>query len=244
MGFRDRVRWINTSKEGWIDNAREFKPDIILHSAWAGVGREDRDDMELQKKNIGLAEELIHIARLSNTKTIIGLGSQAEYGYLDSIAKEDMEAKPLTAYGKTKLRVMNMFREFGKERDINWYWLRVFALCGGRQDETWLIPSLISKIKDKETNYINLGSGEERFAYLDVREAAAHIRKVVESPDRGSGIYNISGVGARSIREIVEDIRDELRPDFELRFGMLSQRKTQSLWVEGCMSKFNRDFGY
>lgn len=241
--FKDKVKWVDMDCGTWIKEAVEFMPDIIIHSAWIGVEAKDRDDYELQEKNISFVDKLISIAEKTNPVKFIGFGSQAEYGYLDSVVLEEMECKPDFAYGKIKLEVLDKIKSFCERKNISWYWLRVFSVRGEREGQNWLLPSFEKKLKDGNETSMDFTLGEQKYAYLDVKVAASYVVKIVEKENGKSGIYNISAIGAKSIRDILTEIRDKLRPDFVLNFGALPTRPNQSSIIEGKMDKFFNEFG-
>lgn len=241
--FKDEVKWVDTDSGDWILKAVEFMPDIIIHSAWIGVEAKDRDDYELQNKNIDFVDKLISIAEKTKPIKFIGFGSQAEYGYLDSVVSEEKECKPDFAYGKVKLEVLDKIKSFCEGKGISWYWLRVFSVRGEREGQNWLLPSFERKLKDGNENSMDFTLGEQKYAYLDVKVAASYVAKIIEKENGKSGIYNISAIGAKSIRDILTEIRDRLRPNFVLNFGALPTRPNQSSIIEGKMDKFFNEFG-
>jgi nucleoside-diphosphate-sugar epimerase len=117
---------------------------------------------------------------------------------------------------------------------------RLFSLFGEKENETWLFPSVIKKIKTESEMDFTLG--EQKYAYLYVKDFALIINKIVKY-DVESGIYNVSSDIVRSIRSIVEEIRDRLKPNFQLNFGVLNYRDYQSMHVQGSIDKLNNQIG-
>jgi NAD dependent epimerase/dehydratase family. len=240
--FVDKVQWINTDIQGWEEEVVEFTPECIIHSAWIGVQAKDRDNKVLQEKNFSLFQSILNIAKVSKTKKIIAFGSQAEYGYLNSVVSEEKECLPQFAYGKTKLQVMNMLKTFAEQNNVKWYWLRVFSVRGEREGQNWLLPSFEHKLKDPEQKEMDFTLGEQCYSYLSCETLAWWVSKIVKKIDGKSGIYNFSAQGAKPIRQILTQIRDSQRPDFKLNFGALPTRKGQSTIIEGKMDKFFSEF--
>jgi len=138
---------------------------------------------------------------------------------------------------------LDKIKRFCEGNGISWYWLRVFAVRGEREGQNWLLPSFERKMKDENETSMDFTLGEQKYAYLDVKVAASYVGKIVEKENGKSGIYNISAEGAKSIRDILTEIRDRLRPDFVLNFGALPTRPNQSSIIEGKMDKFFNEFG-
>ena len=61
------------------------KPDIVIHSAWEGVGGALRSG-DIQLDNIRTTVALADAAIAAGARKLVGIGSQAEYGRYDKLA--------------------------------------------------------------------------------------------------------------------------------------------------------------
>lgn len=231
--FLHKIDWVDIN-DGYQDIIIKKKPDVIIHSAWIGVEAKDRDDWEMQAKNIQFLMELLGLAREVKLKQFLFFGSQAEYGNINGTVKEDKLPTSTNAYGSIKLACYEIFKTFSETHNIEWIWLRLFSLFGEKEDKNWLIPSMIQKMKS-ETE-MNFTKGEQKYAYLYVKDFSQIIFKII-SQRVPSGIYNISSDEVRSLKSIIEEVRDIVNPQFILNFGALPYRENQSMHIEGDMSK-------
>jgi nucleoside-diphosphate-sugar epimerase len=214
--------------------------DTIIHGAWIGVESDQRNNWIQQTKNIPFLVSLLDVAKAVGVKKIIFLGYQAENGNKYGKISEDHEAEALNAYASTKLACMEILKTFCKTNDINWIWLRLFSLFGEKENQNWLIPSLInSMLRDKQMDFT---SGEQKYAYLYVKDYASMMNKIVTMSIE-SGIYNISSNKTRTIKSLVEDIRNYINPEFILNFGTLNYRDNQSMHMEGDILKLSAQIG-
>src|SRR5215472_18844102 len=78
------------------------RPDIVIHSAWEGVGGALRSD-DIQLENIRTAVALADAAIASGARKFVGIGSQAEYGRYDRRILESDLPQPTRLYGAAKL---------------------------------------------------------------------------------------------------------------------------------------------
>jgi nucleoside-diphosphate-sugar epimerase len=241
QSFMNNVKWVNKDSELWVDQIIEFKPDIIIHAAWNGVSSTNREDWNSQLSNIDFMFQLMKIAGKSNIRKFISLGSQAEYGQFDGKIAEDYPLNPTSSYGAIKLAVLEHLKSFCEDKCIDWYWLRVFSVFGERENERWLIPSVIKKMLSG-SNEMDFTLGEQKYAYLYASDFAASISNVVIK-DAASGIYNLSSNNPVSLKELLNTIRDSINPDFSLNFGAIPYRLNQSMHIEGDSTKFNQAFG-
>lgn len=90
---------------------------------------------------------------------------------------------------------------------------------------------------------MDLTLGQQRYAYLYVKDFANAIMKVCSSGEAPKGVYNLSSSAAIELRVLLEHLRDRLNPAFELRFGALPYRAGQPMLVQGDVSKFVKSFG-
>lgn len=233
--FKNQINWVNISDDGsFLNQLTSYSFDTIIHAAWIGVESNDRDNWTEQIKNINFFVELLEVAKILEIKKIIFLGSQAEYGNINSKIPENSETNALNAYAATKLACLEILKSFSATNNINWIWLRLFSVFGEKENSNWLIPSLINSMLNK--NEMDFTLGEQKYAYLYVKDYAEIMKKIVlENVD--AGIYNISSNEVRTIRSIIEDIKSIVNPEFRLNFGALAYRSGQSMHMEGDMQK-------
>jgi nucleoside-diphosphate-sugar epimerase len=237
-GFFDKLSWLNVDEIDWKQKAISFKPDFIVHVAWTGVNSNERNDWGIQIQNIDLLYSILQIAKEVKIKKIIGFGSQAEYGYLSAVVDENYPTNPVTAYGAIKLACSELMKLFCESNGIDWYWLRLFSFFGEREDDSWLIPSVVKKMMTDTS--MNLTLGEQRYAYLYVKDLADAIENIIEYSSK-SGIYNLSSDKAISLKTLLNMIKNIVNQNFELNFGALPYRVNQSMLIEGDITKFNSE---
>jgi UDP-glucose 4-epimerase len=239
--FKQKVIWIDIDGEkDYINELKHYIIDTIIHGAWIGVQSIEREDWPLQAKNIQFLFELLEVAKNSANKKFIFLGSQAEYGNINGVVSEDQVCDALNAYGSVKLACLEILKTFSKNNNIKWVWLRLFSLFGEKENDTWLFPSLIKKFKNESGMDFTLG--EQMYSYLYVKDFALIIDKIVKFEIQ-SGIYNVSSKVTRSIRTLVEEIRDKINPKFQLNFGVLKYRNNQSMFLQGSTDKLKNQIG-
>jgi nucleoside-diphosphate-sugar epimerase len=241
--FQDKIEWINIEEENWQEEIIALKPSIIVHSAWIGVTAQERDDWELQSKNLSFLEEVLFIAKHANAEKFIALGSQAEYGLVNTVVKENHVLKPTSAYGAVKIICSQLIKSFCVANKMQWYWLRIFSVFGEKEGPGWLIPNVIRAIDSKEKAKMEFSPGDQQYAYLYIKDCVEALKKVISHPEDASGFYNLSSAEVRSLKYIITLIRDKMDKTFYLEFGALSYRKDQSMLIAGDMTSYNSTFG-
>jgi nucleoside-diphosphate-sugar epimerase len=239
-GFENDIVWILQDDNDWCEKVINFKPEIIIHSAWLGVEHNERNLWEVQLTNIDFIKQILFIAKKVNAKKFISLGSQAEYGVFDGCITEHHPLNPTEAYGCVKVICTELVRQFCTSHNINWFWLRLFSFFGKGQSDEWLIPNLVNKLLT--TDHMDFTPGEQKYAYLYVEDLARAINSIVNI-NGPSGVYNISGKHLISLKNLIKNIRDQINPSFVLNFSKLEYRPNQPMWMQGDVSKFTEQFG-
>jgi len=238
--FSENVNWIELS-DNWEEAIIDLKPQIIIHSAWEGVGAVDRDNWQVQLNNIQFTLRLLSIAKELNIEKFIGFGSQAEYGAFSGIIDEDYCIDPKSAYGLSKNLCCQTIKVFCEQNNINWYWLRLFSFFGEKESSNWFIPTLIKNIS--ENNPMNMTPGEQRYAYMYIGDLATIIVALVNSA-ANSGVYNLSSKKSVSLKEIVGKIINIMDPlNHQVNFGAIPYRENQPMLIQGAVSKLEGEIG-
>lgn len=238
--FSAKVNWINIS-ENWEQKVIELNPQIIIHSAWEGVGAQERDNWQVQTNNLQFTLKLLSIAKESNVDKFISFGSQAEYGYFSGVIDENYIIEPKSAYGLSKHLCSQTIKVFCEQNNIDWYWLRLFSFFGEKESSNWFIPTLVKNISDNKP--MDMTPGEQRYAYMYIEDLSEIICNLIKS-SAISGIYNLSSKNSVSLKEIVEKIINIIKPlKPQVNFGAMPYRDNQPMLIQGEVSKLEGQIG-
>jgi nucleoside-diphosphate-sugar epimerase len=239
--FNNKINWIDVDvKESWKEKVINLNPTDIIHCAWIGVEAHERDDIKIQTQNIFFLADLLEISRVIKLTKFISLGSQAEYGILNAKVLESSIVNPVSSYGSVKVASQQILKTFCISNEIDWIWLRLFSFIGEYENSNWLIPSLIDKIIKDEV--MDMTTGEQKYSYMFVNDFALIILKIINS-NVESGIYNVSGDEAISLKELVDLIGGKLNLSPKINWGALPYRLNQSMHIEGNTSELKNQIG-
>lgn len=238
--FSENVIYVNIS-ENWEQKVIELNPQVIIHSAWEGVGAQERDNWEIQTNNLQFTLKLLSIAKEVNAEKFISFGSQAEYGYFSGSIDENYVIEPKSAYGLSKYLCSQTIKVFCEQNNIDWYWLRLFSFFGEKEASNWFIPSLIKNISENKP--MDMTPGDQRYAYMYIGDLAEIICNLSRST-ASSGIYNLSSKKSISLKEIVEKIINIIKPlKPQVNFGAIPYRLNQPMLIQGEVSKLEGEIG-
>lgn len=209
------------------------RPDIVIHSAWEGVGGALRSD-DIQLENIRTTVALADAAIAAGTQKFVGIGSQAEYGRYDRKIVESDLPRPTMLYGAAKLAANHLVAQRCSESEIAFAWLRLFSVYGPGDNPNWLIPSsAASLVKGRRPKCT---AGTQKWDYLHVDDVGQGVMAVA-TKDQANGVFNLSSGEAVSVRTIIGMLRDIAAPGLELTFGDLPFGPNQIMHLEGDNSR-------
>jgi UDP-glucose 4-epimerase len=218
----------------------DFKPDMVFHLGWYGVGNRYRNDQE-QVSNLKSSLDMIQLSAEAGCQVVVGMGSQAEYGPYDRAIRENFPARPTTIYGLTKLGVALLAQELCEKLATRFIWLRLFSAYGPQEGNSWLIPyTILTLLRSEKPSFT---SGEQLWDYLYAEDAALAILTAALTPGV-KGIYNLGSGETHRIQSVVEAIRDLINPGLALGLGEVSYRPDQVMHLQADISRLREATGW
>lgn len=214
-----------------------FKPECVLHLAWAGVGNFARNDPSQVYDNLVPTIRLLELAARHGAAKFVGLGSQGEYGPLDKVIGEDDRPRPTTLYGASKLATLLIAERMAALQGLDFAWMRLFSTYGPGDNEVWLIPSIIRQLLIGERPKTTLGTQSWDYLYID--DVADGILAVAETKT-AVATFNLGSGKAVPVREIIETIRDLIDPSAEIGFGEIPFRPDQVMHMQADIARLTR----
>jgi nucleoside-diphosphate-sugar epimerase len=236
-----RLTWVNIDDPDWEQQLVRLQPECLVHAAWLGVGVGQRDDWQSQLSNLTFTLQLLQTLARGPLKKVVVLGSQAEYGAFDGRIDESYPPNPTVAYGAVKLATQDLVRAFCQAHNVEWYWLRVFAVFGPREDRHWFVSFVAASLLKQEVP--TLTGCEQQYDYLFVRDLARAIVQTLPAAYGLSGIYNIGANHAISLKQIVREVCQLTSSAIDVKYGAVPYRAGQVMHMEGNSNKFEHVFG-
>ena len=216
------------------------RPDIVIHSAWEGVGGALRAG-DIQFENIRTSMTLVDAAISAGVRKFVGIGSQAEYGPYDRRISESELPQPTMLYGAAKLSAYHLTRQRAREADMAFAWLRLFSVYGPGDNPNWLIPSATASLVRGVAPKCTLGT--QKWDYLHIDDVARGILAAALTAE-ATGLFNLSSGTPVSVRSIIERLRDLAAPGLEFSFGAIPFGPDQIMHLEGDNSRLKHVSGW
>ncbi|MEO5921508.1 MAG: NAD(P)-dependent oxidoreductase [Pseudolysinimonas sp.] len=194
---------------------RESGADALVSLDWAGVIGPERD-RDSQQLNADRLERTILSAVDSGIPRIVVAGSQAELGPQEGVATAESPPAPATAYGRAKVRALDVLRQHAENGGAGWHWGRVFSVFGAMDHPTTLLSMLAAAGARHEA--IGVSAGRKPWSYLDAEDAATAF--VLLATGRcPSGIVNVASPSAPPLRHSIEVFTAALATAPSISFG-------------------------
>ena len=190
--------------------------DAWLHLGWEGAGSANRQNPQLQARNIGYALEALQTAARLGCARFLFSGSQAEYGICSQPMSEELVCHPVSEYGKDKLKVCRMAADEAQRLGIEYVHARIFSVYGPG-DHPW---SLVSTCVDTflKGGHMQLGPCTQQWNFLYITDAAAMLAKLLLGKGI-TGVYNVAGEDTRPLRAYIEELHKQCGGRGTYEFG-------------------------
>lgn len=207
-----------------VENLLKFNTafDVILHFAGSGTVRESELNKEgEEKKNIYSSKELLDfIVKYNKKAKLIYSSSAAVYGndYQKPIS-ENAVLNPVSQYGKQKMEVERILKEYALSYDLDIKIIRFFSLYGEglKKQVLWDFSKRLLTHHDKaEMNCY--GTGNEVRDFIHVDDALRFIDLLLSVP-HGFDIYNCGSGNGYKIKDIFNSLLKEYGRQAVLVFG-------------------------
>jgi nucleoside-diphosphate-sugar epimerase len=238
--LNNRYRYLNMFDSKEVELALG-EIELLIHVAWIGSERENRNNFEIQEKNLIISKNIANLKNLSQIKRIIALGSQDELRDGDQPWSDRSQIVPSSEYGKAKFESYSIL---GEAFD-NFVWARLFSVYGPGDSRDWIINSAVHALKRNIRTTFGLCSKPWSLTYItDVLTA---LEKIIMGGS--SGIINISSLDTHTLKEhlqLLESIAD--RKIFNFLPNTLPEREISRQIGEidslGWIVQYDREKGF
>ncbi len=224
-----------------LENDTGKNYDVFYHFAWSGTSGLARNDMYMQNLNVKYALDAVGAAKRFGCSTFIGAGSQAEYGRVEGVLKNDTPTLPEMGYGYAKLCAGQMTRDYAHQLDVRHIWVRILSVYGPNDGAQSMIMSAIHKFKAGDVPEFT--KGEQMWDYLYSGDAAKAFRLLGDMGIDGK-IYVLGSGKARQLANYIRDIRDIINPECGIALGAIPYSEKQVMYLCADVSELQKDVGW
>jgi UDP-glucose 4-epimerase len=194
------LKILEVEPESWLKLVVSSAPDTVICAQWQGVSKQDRENIDLQKRNIEPILNIAVAAKESGVGNLICFGSQAEVRESLETVKEEFYDSGESAYGSTKAKLHQQLMSLLENTDCRFIWARVFSVYGPSDFSDSLLVNLFKS--EMAQNELDITNPSKFWSYLYEDDFASAIEEILKN----SNIANTVNVGSpffSEIREIV-----------------------------------------
>ena len=218
-------------------NLQNVEITSIVHFAGLSIVSDSQKmEKEYFENNVLASENLAKFAIEKKIRKFIYSSSAAVYGMPEEIPiREDHPTRPINNYGKNKLEVENLLKNYSMEFTLNVVCLRYFNAAGADDDgdigeehnpETHLIPNVInSALNSNELlingNTYNTDDGTCIRDFVHVSDlASAHLLSLsFLDLNKGFHIFNLGSERGFSVKEVINKCQELMQAKIKFRIG-------------------------
>jgi UDP-glucose 4-epimerase len=201
---------------------KTYGVEAVMHfAAFSLVGESMKDPYIYYENNVAGSLNLFKAAMDAGVGSVIFSSTAAVYGEPKTVPiTEDFEKAPLNVYGRTKLVIENMLRDFSDIYGLKYKALRYFNAAGAdaagdigedHSPESHLVPLILQFVNGKRDKLLVYGNdyptpdGTCVRDYIHVTDLAnAHVLALRDLQNGGvSGAYNLGSEKGFSVLEII-----------------------------------------
>ncbi len=212
------------------------EPDRLIHLAWSGLPH--YSDLFHIEKNLYSNYFFIKNIIRGGLKNILVAGTCFEYGMSKGCLSEEMETRPMNAYGLAKDTLRRFVEELSKKYLFVHKWVRIFYVYGKGQSQNAIIPQLERALARKQKIF-NMSKGNQVRDYLPVEKIAEYIVKIALQ-NKINGVINCCSGKPITIRRLVETYLKEHHQHINLNLGYYPYPKDEPMAFWGDNRKLRK----
>lgn len=189
----------------------------------------------MRKINIKGLRKLISAAQTAGVKKMIFLSSYEVYGTVENLPVGEYDLKkmkPLTRYGKDKLKAEKICLEAIKANKMNIAIFRPSPMMGpGTRNPITLITLLMAMGMEEANRIYVVGHGENRFQLLHPEDAADALYLAYKKGTAYGKIYNLGSDDVPEQMELLTTVKEKARLDSRIMHLSSKKAKFRSFFL-------------
>jgi UDP-glucose 4-epimerase len=185
--------------------------ELVIHLAAKTSVSDSKENQEnVMEVNVNGSMNVLKSCKNCGIPKLIATSSAAVYGegFKDKQHDESSPTKPISVYGKSKLMMENLIKEFSQTSNLDSVILRLFNIYGEGQSDVYagVIKKFVSGAKENKPIII-YGKGEQTRDFIHVNDLIEFILKAIKKVDGSKAeVFNIGTGITISVKELSKEI--------------------------------------
>ena len=213
-----------------------YNPDVVMHfSAYSSVGESVIDPYKYYHNNVVGTLNLLKSMIDNDCKKFIFSSSASIFGNPEYFPiDEDHPKRPINPYGKSKLMVEEILKDFESAYDLKYVSFRYFNAVGHdsegglserHEPETHLLPLVLQAVNGQRDSVNIYGNDYDTKDgtcirdYIHVNDLVnAHLKglEYLNNRDTSSAEFNLGNGNGYSVKEIIQKVKEITQKDFKV----------------------------
>lgn len=195
------------------DLIQQYKPQIVLHLAGV-TGNADPTGKTYEQVNFHGTLNLLRPLEKYGVRHVIMLGSAAEYGDQPTPFREDMPAKPVSYYAKSKARANQAALEMYAASRFPVTVLRVFTAYGYDQPDKMFLSQVIKHAILNQ--HFKMSDGLQKRDFVFIEDVVTAIKMSMTAEKVIGQVINIGGGLGVALRHVAKRVWEICGADSDL----------------------------
>lgn len=186
-----------------------------IHLGWYAEPRDYLSSTEENRASFNASLDLLEALAEAGCRSLVAVGSQAEYALRDGLLTEEDPTEPWSVYGAFKAGFRLVATSSALPSTLAVAWARLFNVVGPGEHPDRLVPSAARALLGRRP--MDLSPGQQVRDYIDVEDVARAL--VHLHAQRAAGTFNVSTGQGTSLRVFLCGLAERLGSPELLRFG-------------------------
>ncbi len=217
------VTVIECDMDHWKEIIHQLPEDsnAFFCLSWAGVAPEDRNNCDIQFKNVELVLNALQLAVAVHSQRFILPGSTMEYVESGGLINDSSAPSPLNAYGAAKIAARFLCRAKAEELGISFIYTVITGIYSAdRKDNNVIYYAITSLLKGEKPSFTRL---EQPWDYVHIDDVVRALFLIAEQ-GKNDAFYSIGHGDNWPLANYIMQIRDLINPNAPLGLGEISYK--------------------
>jgi len=230
-----KIKFIDSKKDGWREEIKEFNPEIVIHLAAYLTSSDGKDDInKLIEANIIFGSHLLDSLKCCDLKYFVNTGTFAEYS-------KDYFLVPAYFYAATKTAFKSILKYYQNLMGFKLINAIPYTIYGGSKEGKKVIDHLFESQKCQ----IKMSPGDQVLDFIHIEDVIAFYIKVVKDAssliDREYTFFLGTGRGT-TLKEVATIIEEQYHISLDVDWGGIDYRPTDIMYAVAPTEKNKKIF--
>jgi UDP-glucose 4-epimerase len=181
----------------------DFRPTCVLHLAAVHfIPAVDGAPQAAEAINVAGTKNISDAVIRHGVEQVIFASSGAVYPDYDGPLSEEHPIAPIDLYGRTKAAGEQILRESAAVSGASTTFARLFNVIGQRETNPHIFPEIVEQLRNG-ADELALGNVHTARDFIDARDVAAALERLIEIAPSGVSAYNVGTGCAVTVRQVV-----------------------------------------